>query len=73
MRQGFIKFFNANKGWGFAKDGEQNFFIHYKDCDQTCRENKTGIVTFQPGQLVSFDVEDNPRGPIAKNVTKVKV
>ena len=73
MRTGFVKFFSQRKGWGFVKDGEESFFLHYSKCDQSCRKNGTGMVTLQEGDLVSFDVEENPRGLKAVNVSKVKV
>lgn len=58
---GTVKFFNANKGFGFiaAEDGKE-YFVH-----------QTGVeegVQLQDNDAVSFDVEDGERGPKAVNV-----
>ncbi|MBS7576252.1 MULTISPECIES: cold-shock protein [unclassified Enterococcus] len=65
MAQGTVKWFNAEKGFGFitAEDGK-DVFVHFSAI------GGDGFKTLEEGQAVSFDIEDGARGPQAANVTK---
>jgi len=66
MAQGTVKWFNAEKGFGFiTRDEGGDVFVHH-----------TAIVgegyrRLDEGQKVSFDVTQGPKGPQASNVTKL--
>ncbi len=61
-----MKWFNANKGYGFIKREEgQDLFVHFSSI------NMQGYKSLTEGDKVSFEVEDTDRGPQAKNVVKV--
>merc|ERR1719203_2567915 len=62
--QGTVKSFNDGKGWGFITFQGQDIFVHVKDCQ--------GGGQPQIGDVVGFDLEENPQKPgsmKAKNVT----
>ena len=64
MAEGVVKWFNERKGYGFIQqDTGPDVFVHYSSIQST------GFKTLADGQRVSFDVEENERGPVAKNVT----
>ena len=65
MEQGTVKWFNAEKGFGFIsrKDGS-DVFVHFSAIQGD------GFKTLEEGQAVTFDVEDSDRGPQAVNVEK---
>ena len=66
MADGVVKWFNANKGYGFIKREEgQDLFVHFSSI------NMKGYKSLTEGDKVSFEVEDTDRGPQAKNVVKV--
>ncbi len=66
MAEGIVKWFSEKKGYGFLEqDDGQDVFVHYSSI------NTPGFKTLADGQRVSFDVEENERGPVAKNVTAV--
>jgi len=66
MAQGTVKWFNAEKGFGFiSRDDGDDVFVHH-----------TAIVgegyrRLDEGQRVSFDVTQGNKGPQASNVTKL--
>ena len=66
MQQGTVKWFNADKGYGFitGEDGK-DVFVHFSAIQGD------GYKTLDDGQAVSFDVEQSDRGPQAANVTKL--
>ena len=66
MASGTVKWFNAEKGYGFItrEDGE-DIFVHYSGI------NGNGFRTLGEGQRVQFDVTDGRKGPQAVNVTAV--
>ena len=66
MAEGIVKWFSEKKGYGFIEqDDGRDVFVHYSSI------NTPGFKTLAEGQRVSFDVEENERGPVAKNVNAV--
>ncbi len=66
MSEGVVKWFSEKKGYGFIEqEGGQDIFVHHSSI------NMPGFKTLAEGDRVSFDVEENERGPVAKNVTKI--
>ncbi|MCR5350067.1 MAG: cold-shock protein [Acholeplasmatales bacterium] len=62
---GKVKWFNAEKGYGFIVNDEgKDIFVHFSAIQSE------GYKTLDEGQAVTFDLEDGPRGPQAKNVVK---
>ncbi|MFD0942657.1 cold-shock protein [Savagea faecisuis] len=64
MREGTVKWFSNEKGYGFIEtsDGE-DVFVHYTGIAAE------GFKTLEEGQSVSFEVEEGNRGPQATNVS----
>ncbi|GGX31500.1 MULTISPECIES: cold-shock protein [Streptomyces] len=64
MAQGIVKWFNAEKGFGFiAQDGGgPDVFAHYSNIQSQ------GFRELQEGQRVSFDVTQGQKGPQAENI-----
>lgn len=66
MAQGTVKWFNAEKGFGFiAVDGGQDVFVHY-----SAIEGK-GYRNLEEGQRVDFDVTQGQKGPQADRVSVI--
>ena len=65
MNNGTVKWFNADKGFGFitAEDGN-DVFAHFSAIQGD------GFKTLDEGQAVTFDIEDGQRGPQAVNIVK---
>ena len=64
--EGKVKWFNEKKGFGFIEqDGGKDLFVHHTDI------TGEGFKTLSEGQRVSFEVEETPKGPKAKNVQKI--
>ena len=63
MATGKVKWFNAEKGYGFitAEDGT-DVFVHFSAIQSD------GFKTLDEGQAVSFDITQSDRGPQASNV-----
>ena len=66
MQKGTVKWFNAEKGYGFieGEDGK-DVFVHFSAITME------GYKTLQEGESVEFDVIDGAKGPQAVNVTKL--
>ncbi|WML48033.1 cold-shock protein [Neobacillus sp. PS3-34] len=65
MENGKVKWFNAEKGFGFIeREGGEDVFVHFSAIQGE------GFKTLEEGQEVSFDVEQGARGPQAANVRK---
>ena len=65
MTKGTVKWFNAEKGFGFIplEGGEQDVFVHYSAIDMP------GYKVLEEGQAVSFEVGTGSKGPQAEGVT----
>lgn len=67
MKNGTVKWFNPEKGFGFITvEGENDVFVHYSNI------KAEGFKTLEEGQKVTFDTMIGDRGPQATNVTVVK-
>ena len=58
MPIGTVKFFNADKGYGFiaAEDGSGDSFVHITAVE------RAGMTTLNPDQRVSYELERDKRG-----------
>lgn len=65
--QGRVKWFNAEKGYGFIErdDGQGDVFVHFSAI------NAEGYRTLEEGQIVTFEVMEDPKGLRAANVTVI--
>jgi len=63
MAVGKVKWFNAEKGFGFITSEEgKDIFVHFSAIQAD------GYKTLEEGQTVDYDVVENDRGPQAQNV-----
>jgi len=67
MAQGTVKWFNAEKGFGFIEqaDGGPDVFVHYSAIDSS------GYRSLDENQAVEFDITQGPKGPQAEKVRVV--
>ncbi|BDZ42242.1 cold-shock protein [Paraoerskovia sediminicola] len=67
MTLGIVKWFNAEKGFGFIapEDGSADVFAHYSAIQTQ------GYRTLEENQRVEFDVTQGPKGPQAENIRPV--
>ena len=66
MAEGIVKWFSDKKGYGFIEqENGDDLFVHYSGI------SSDGFKTLNEGDRVSFDIEENDRGPKAKNVEKI--
>jgi CspA family cold shock protein len=65
MNKGTVKWFNAQKGFGFITNdnGGEDVFVHFSGI------TSAGYKTLEEGQKVTFDLEKGQRGMQAVNVT----
>lgn len=64
--QGKVKWFNAEKGYGFIeREDGGDVFVHY-----TAIQTE-GFKTLNEGDKVAFEIVEGQRGPQAANVVKV--
>jgi CspA family cold shock protein len=64
--QGTVKWFNAEKGYGFIeREGGDDVFVHFSAIQTD------GFRTLEEGARVEFEVVDGNRGPQAANVVKL--
>ncbi|TYQ17711.1 UNVERIFIED_CONTAM: putative cold-shock DNA-binding protein [Acetivibrio alkalicellulosi] len=60
---GTVKWFNAEKGFGFIEiEGGDDVFVHFSAIQSQ------GYKSLDEGQRVEFDIERGQRGPQAVNV-----
>jgi CspA family cold shock protein len=64
---GTVKFFNAQKGYGFIKpdDGGRDIFVHITAVE------RSGLSNLNEGQRIEFDVEPDKKGKGPKAVNLV--
>lgn len=63
MHQGVVKWFNAEKGYGFIEcSNGEDVFVHFTGI------NGEGFRTLEEGQSVSFQITEGNRGPQASQV-----
>jgi len=61
---GFVKWFNTNKGYGFiSNDKGQDLFVHFS----SIRDN-SGYRSLEEGQEVEFTTGEGKKGPMAEDV-----
>ena len=65
MSEGTVKWFNADKGFGFISpaEGGDDLFVHFSAIQAE------GFKTLDEGQRVSFNVGQGQKGPQATEVT----
>ena len=65
MQNGKVKWFNAEKGYGFIEvEGGDDVFVHFTAIQEE------GFKTLEEGQAVTFEIVEGNRGPQAANVVK---
>ena len=66
MNTGTVKWFNADKGFGFIeRENGGDVFAHFSAIQGD------GFNTLEEGQQVSFDIEEGQRGEQATNIVKL--
>ncbi|WP_027415506.1 cold-shock protein [Aneurinibacillus terranovensis] len=66
MNTGTVKWFNADKGFGFIEvEGGEDVFVHFSAI------TGDGFKSLEEGQRVSFDITQGNRGNQAANVVKL--
>ncbi|KXH81767.1 cold-shock protein [Sporosarcina sp. HYO08] len=66
MKQGTVKWFNSEKGFGFIEvEGEDDVFVHFSAIEGE------GFKSLDEGQQVEFEVVEGNRGLQAANVSKL--
>ena len=65
--RGIMKWFNIQRGYGFATTGEGfDVFVHYKNI------LGNGFKSLADGDEIEFDVEETPKGKQARNIKLIK-
>ena len=64
MPQGTVKWFNAEKGFGFIapEDGSADVFVHYTEIQGS------GFRTLEENQKVEFEIGEGAKGPQTQQV-----
>ena len=66
MQKGTVKWFNAEKGYGFIQsENGEDIFVHFSAIQGE------GYKTLDEGAAVEFEVIDGAKGPQAANVSKL--
>ncbi len=64
--QGVVKWFNANKGYGFIqRQTGEDVFVHFSAMQMD------GYKSLKEGASVEFEVKDGPKGLFAENVIPI--
>lgn len=68
MATGTVKWFNADKGFGFIQpdDGSADVFAHFSSI------NSNGFRSMDENDKVEYDVEQGPKGLQASNITVLR-
>ncbi|MBA2175405.1 cold shock domain-containing protein [Halobacillus locisalis] len=65
MLQGTVKWFNAEKGFGFIEvEGQDDVFVHFSAIQGE------GFKTLEENETVDFEIVEGDRGPQAANVQR---
>ena len=65
MANGTVKWFNADKGFGFiTQENGPDVFVHFSAIVET------GYKSLNEGDLVEFQITQGPKGPQAQSVKK---
>ena len=66
MTQGTVKWFNAEKGFGFITlDGGEDVFVHFSAIEMP------GFKVLEEGQAVTFEIGTGAKGPQAESVRPI--
>lgn len=66
MPTGTVKWFNAEKGYGFiAREGGDDVFVHFSAIEGT------GYRSLEEGDAVEFEVGEGRKGEEARSVRKI--
>ncbi len=66
MAQGTVKFFNAEKGYGFiSREGQEDVFVHFSNIEGS------GYKSLDQGDVVEFDIAPGRKGEEAHAVRKI--
>jgi len=66
MEKGNVKWFNAEKGYGFIeREGKEDVFVYYDEIQMN------GFRKLVDGEAVEFEVEEAPKGLIARKVRRI--
>jgi CspA family cold shock protein len=66
MAVGTVKWFNADKGYGFiSQESGEDVFVHFSAIQSS------GYRSLDEGQRVEFETQPGPKGPQAANVRPV--
>jgi len=68
MSNGTVKWFNADKGFGFItpEDGGKDLFVHHSEI-----QSGGGYATLNDGQKVEYEVGEGQKGPCANKVKAI--
>lgn len=69
MNSGTVKWFNADKGFGFISndEGGEDIFVHFSGIVAS------GYKTLNEGQKVTFDIEEDSRDPKRSRAVNVQL
>lgn len=63
MTQGTVKWFNAQKGFGFIQTEDKDVFVHISAVQAA------GMDTLNEGAEIEFEEQAGPKGPSAINLS----
>jgi CspA family cold shock protein len=67
MPKGRVKWFNESRGYGFIEQEDgRDVFVHYSAIAGE------GFKTLREGDAVEFELDEDPKGPRAKNVVRIE-